>query len=135
MSRAILIVDHGSRRLEANRQLEALADRVRARAEGCIVQVAHMDVTSPSIAEGIDSCVAEGANEIVVHPFFLGPGSHSAHDIPRLVREAAGRHPGLRVRVTAPLGPHEKLVDIVLERVEETRAPDASEGRKSGKPE
>ena len=37
--------------------------------------------------------------------------------IPRLVSEAEKNHPGLRIRISAPLGIHEKLVDVVLERV------------------
>jgi len=134
-SQAILIVDHGSRRREANRLLEAVAEGVRARQPGCAVRVAHMEIASPTIAEGIAACVADGAEEIFVHPFFLGPGSHSTQDIPRLVREAAARHPGLQVRVTAPIGPHEKLIDIILERVEQARDANASSERESRKPE
>ncbi len=119
MTRAILLVDHGSRRPEANAQLEALAERVRARAGGRIVEFAHMELAPPDIGAGIDACVAGGAAEIVVHPYFLGPGRHTRDDIPRLVREAAARHPGVRVTVSEPLGLHEKLVDVVLERVDD----------------
>ena len=119
MKPAILRVDHGSRRPEANAQLVALAERIRARVGDRFVAVAHMELAEPSIAHGIGSCVAAGANEIVVHPFFLGPGSHTTHDIPRLVADAAALHPGVRARVGPPLGLDEKLVDLVLERIEE----------------
>ncbi|MCZ6463324.1 MAG: cobalamin biosynthesis protein CbiX [Proteobacteria bacterium] len=121
MRRAILIVDHGSRRSEANALLDAVAERVRARAPEVAVHVAHMELAAPSIAEGLDACKADGAGEVVVHPFFLGPGNHTSEDIPRLVEEAAAQHPDLVVRISAPLGPHEKLIDILLERVNETR--------------
>ena len=115
MKRAILLVDHGSRREEANAQLEALAERVPER----IVRAAHMEIAAPDIAAGIDACVAAGADEIAVVPCFLWPGAHIQEDVPRLVREAAARHPGLRVRVGEPLGLHPKLVDVVLERAGE----------------
>lgn len=117
MSRAILLVDHGSRRPEANAQLEALAERVRARAPERRVHVAHMDVVPPSIAEGIDACVSDGARDIVVHPYFLGPGEHTRSDIPRLVEQAAARHPGVRVRVSEPLGLDDRLVELILDRI------------------
>jgi len=55
----------------------------------------------------------------VVHPYFLAPGNHSAVDVPVLARRAAERHPGVTVRVTPPLGLHEKIVDVVLERLGE----------------
>jgi sirohydrochlorin ferrochelatase len=118
LSRAILLVDHGSRRKEANAVLEAVAERVRQRSPGCIVEVAHMDLATPDIAQGILACVRGGASEIVVHPYFLGPGVHTQRDIPLAVESAAARHPGLRVVISEPLGVHEKLVDVVLERVE-----------------
>jgi sirohydrochlorin ferrochelatase len=81
------------------------------------VELAHLELAEPSIAQAIDTCAAGGAEEIVVHPFFLAPGQHTRVDIPRWVEEAARRHPGLRVRVSEPLGLHEKLVDVVLERI------------------
>jgi sirohydrochlorin ferrochelatase len=117
---AILLVDHGSRHREANLQLEWLAERVRERVPGRIVEIAHLELAAPDLSAGIDACVAAGAREIVVHPFFLTPGRHLTRDIPERVREAADRHEGLRVRISPPLGLHEKLVDVVLERVEST---------------
>jgi sirohydrochlorin ferrochelatase len=79
-----------------------------------------MELAPPGIAEGIAACVADGAREIVVHPYLLAPGRHSQHDIPTAVTAAAAGHPGVRIRVSAPLGIHEKIVDVVLERVKES---------------
>jgi len=118
VSGAILLVDHGSRRKEANAQLEALAERVRARRPSCIVRTAHLELAAPDIAAGLESCVAAGARDIVVHPYFLGPGRHTTKDIPRVVREACRNLPGVRVRVSEPLGIDDKLVELVLERVD-----------------
>jgi sirohydrochlorin ferrochelatase len=115
--RAILLVDHGSRSSAANRVIAALARKLRRRLPGAIVEFAHMEVAPPTIAEAVDACVAAGAREIVVHPYFLGPGLHSSRDVPALTRAAARRHRGVRVRVTAPLGGHDLLVEIVLDRV------------------
>ena len=55
---------------------------------------------------------------MVVCPYFLGPGRHTSRDIPRLVEEARAAHPELRVRVAAPLGFDERLVDLVLARAD-----------------
>jgi len=116
MKPAIVLVDHGSRRAEANRTLEEMAALVRAAAPGRVVRAAHMELAAPSVAEAVDACVAEGAREVVVVPYFLAPGRHSTCDIPRLAREAAARHPGVAVRVAEPLGAHPKLAELVLER-------------------
>jgi sirohydrochlorin ferrochelatase len=115
---AILLVDHGSRRPEANAQLEALARAIRAREPERCVAIAHMDLAEPSIAAGLAACADAGATEVIVHPYFLGPGNHTTQDIPRLVEEACRRHSELNVRISAPLGLHERIVDVVLERIE-----------------
>ena len=107
---AILLVDHGSRRAAANEQLEEIAGLVRAREPGRIVHVAHMELAPPTIADGVAACVADGARDVVVHPYLLGPGRHSQEDIPALAEEAARDHPGV--------GVHESLVDVILDRVD-----------------
>jgi sirohydrochlorin ferrochelatase len=123
MSVAILLVDHGSRRHEANAALDAMAALVRARAaEGTRVMTAHMELCAPSIAEAIGQLAAEGITELVVHPYFLGEGRHVTEDIPALVAAASAPFPSLSVRITKPLGLHALLAELVLVRVSECLA-------------
>ena len=117
MRRAVLLVDHGSRRSEANVVLEELAARLSARLSDRIIAFAHMELAEPTVGQAVAACVAKGATEIVVHPYFLVPGSHSTADIPRLARAALTGHPHVTLRITPPLGLHEKIVEVVLERV------------------
>jgi len=115
--RVYLLVDHGSRRAEANAQVELAAEALRRRVDAP-VRVAHLEIAPPDLGTGIDDCVKAGAEEIVVLPYFLGPGRHSQRDIPAQTRDAAARHPGVEIRIADPLGPHEKLVEVLLERAE-----------------
>ena len=118
--RAILLVDHGSRVLAANAQLEEVARLVeRTAGDGTLVRAAHMELAAPSIPDAIDALVGEGATEIVVVPYFLAPGRHATEDVPRIAHEAAAKHPRLRVRVGEPLGVHELLAKLVLVRAAE----------------
>jgi len=121
MKQAIVIVDHGSRRAEANAALEEVALLIRRARPDAIVRVAHMDLVPPTIADAFDACVAEGAGEVIVHPYFVSPGNHSMQDIPRIVREAASRHPGVAARITEPLGVHPNIAEVILERVRDAR--------------
>lgn len=114
--RAILLVDHGSRRSAANESLERVAELVRERAPELIVCAAHMELAPPDIAEGFARCVAQGAREVVVQPFMLSAGRHATEDIPRLAASAAGDHPGVTWKVAAPLGVHALLAELVLVR-------------------
>jgi sirohydrochlorin ferrochelatase len=113
----VIIVDHGSRRAEANESLETL---VRESADSLpypIVEPAHMELAEPSIATAFDRCVAAGATTVVIAPYFLGPGSHWDRDIPALAEAAAAGHPGVHWLVAAPLGPDPELLAIVDRRV------------------
>lgn len=115
--RAILIVDHGSRLDEANELVVRVADRIRERLPGLHVEHAHMEIAEPTFFDGVAACVAAGATEIVVHPYFLGDGRHTRETIPELASEAEQRHAGVTIRVSAHLGLHDKLVEVVLERI------------------
>ena len=115
--KAILLIDHGSMRPEANQMLECVAALVQAMAgPGVVVRHAHMELAEPSIAQGFEACVAAGAREVVAFPYMLSPGKHSVRDIPRLVGEAAARSPQVGFRVTPAFGVHEKLAELILIR-------------------
>jgi sirohydrochlorin ferrochelatase len=115
--RAILLIDHGSVRIEANEMLVDMAELVqRIVGDGAIVKYAHMELAAPSIAEGFAECVRAGAAEVIAFPYMLSPGKHSTRDIPRMVAEAAAPFPGVIYSVTAAFGLHEKLAEVVLER-------------------
>lgn len=115
--RAYLVVDHGSRRAESNARLSEVAALVQERTDAP-VELAHMELAPPSIAEGFAACVRRGATEVIVMPYFLGPGRHVQEDIPQLVKEAASAHPGVRFRVGGALGPHALLADLLLLRAD-----------------
>ncbi len=122
MKQGILIVDHGSRRPEANEALAEVALLVKRAIPGAIVHIAHMELAPPTLAHAFDACVAEGAREVVIHPYFLSPGNHTTHDIPRIAREAARRHPGVVARIADPLGVHPKIAEVILERIRAAKA-------------
>ena len=127
MKRALLLIDHGSRREEANAVLVQVAEVIRHQSEFPIVHYAHLEIAEPTIAQGFDACVADGAQEVIVHPYFLAPGAHYSEDIPRLVAEAAAKHPGVRWTITEPLGLHHKLCEVVLERVAVAMTPGSAQ--------
>lgn len=118
---AILLVDHGSKREAANRMLEEVAGLVRAQYPEVLVEVAHMELAEPTVAQGVAALAARGAKRIVIHPYFLGPGRHATEDIPALAREAAAAHPGVSIEMTEPLGLHPGLAEIIMDRVSQAR--------------
>lgn len=114
----LILVDHGSRRGESNELLLDVVRQFAATTGFPIVEPAHMELAEPSIATAFARCAERGARTIVVFPYFLLPGRHWNQDIPRLAAEAARHHPGVRYLVTAPLGLHPLISDIISQRIE-----------------
>ena len=116
--KAILLIDHGSVKAEANHMLECMGALVQQLAgDETLVRIAHMELAEPSVAVGFAACVEAGATEVVAFPYMLSPGKHSTRDIPRMVGEVAARFPGVRYSVTPAFGVNERLAEAVLERV------------------
>ena len=104
--------------------VESVAAGLRTREPDWIVRVAHLEIEAPDVRAGIEACVEDGARELIVHPYFIAPGMHTTRDLEALVEEARARHPGVPMRVTAPLGFDERIVDIVHHRVTASRSGD-----------
>ena len=116
--KAILLIDHGSVKTEANHMLECMGALVQQLAgDETIVRIAHMELAEPGVGEGFAACVEAGATEVVAFPYMLSPGKHSTRDIPRMVSEVAARFPGVHYTVTPAFGVNERLAEAVLERV------------------
>ncbi|WP_442481495.1 CbiX/SirB N-terminal domain-containing protein [Aeoliella sp. SH292] len=113
----VIVVDHGSRRGESNDLLLAVAEMFRDGSGIDIVEPAHMELAKPTIADAFAKCVERGARTVVVFPYFLSPGRHWSEDIPRLAAEAAANHPGVSHLVTAPLGLHSLIGQVMAERI------------------
>ena len=120
MQTGIIIVDHGSRRAESNQMLEEVAALFGQRFAALydIVEPAHMELCEPSIATAFARCVERGAQQVIVAPFFLGPGKHWTGDIPRLTAEAAAKHAGTTYHVTMPLGIDDLILELLNKRVQ-----------------
>jgi sirohydrochlorin ferrochelatase len=115
----IILVDHGSRVAAANAEFERLVRDFATRSELGVVEPAHMELAPPTIADAFERAVAAGADEILVHPFFLAMGRHASEDVPAQCAAAAAQWPHVRWWLTAPLGSSPLIFDAITERVEE----------------
>jgi sirohydrochlorin ferrochelatase len=123
---ALLLIAHGSRRAEANADLEHLAQALRDRGEFAIVQPSYLELCEPRIVAGGDLCVSAGARLVILLPYFLSAGRHVVEDLTAARDELARRHAGVSFILAEPLGRHAKLADIVAERAREAINPASS---------
>jgi len=119
MKTAILLMAHGSRIPEANDAVHAIAAMVKEMTGCGIVEVSFREQHLPNIQQGIDACVAQGAERVLLLPYFLFVGAHVREDLPAEMAEAKKRYPGVEFAMGKHLGVHRKLAEIVIERIGE----------------
>jgi sirohydrochlorin ferrochelatase len=113
----ILLIAHGSRQPEANRDLHDLAARLRNRGPHAIVEASFLELAPPEILEAGTACVARGADRVLMIPYFLSAGVHLQRDLTAARDELVARFPNVRFELAPPLGPHRLLDEIVIERI------------------
>jgi len=115
-ARALLVVAHGSRRAQSNDEVRELTALLRERAADEYGQVscAFLELAEPSIPDGIEQCIAAGAREVVVLPYFLSAGRHVAKDIPADVAGKQAEHPDVAITIAPYLGAAAGIVELML---------------------
>jgi sirohydrochlorin ferrochelatase len=118
---ALLLIAHGSRRAEANADLEFVAAELRARGRYGIVRVSYLELAEPGIEAGGIQCVEAGATDVILLPYFLSPGVHVVEDLTEARDKLRGRFPRVRFVLAEPLGRHPLLIDVLEQRADEAR--------------
>jgi sirohydrochlorin ferrochelatase len=120
---AVLYVCHGSRIAKACEEAIAFVERCKATIDVPIQEICFIELAEPDIATGIDVCVQKGATRIVVIPILLLAAGHAKHDIPEEMAKAKQRYPHIDMVIGEPFGVHEKMIQIVTERIAEQSVP------------
>ncbi|GFO59254.1 sirohydrochlorin cobaltochelatase [Geomonas silvestris] len=120
MKTAILLMAHGSRIAEANDAVREIAQRVKRLTLFDIVEVSYREQHLPNIQQGVDACVAQGAQRILLVPYFLYLGAHVLEDLPEELEQARQRYPDVEMVLGKHLGVHNKLAEVVVERIAES---------------
>lgn len=113
---ALLLIAHGSRRVEANADLDHIAEHIRIRGRYPIVGTAYLELAEPGIDAAASACVEAGATDVILLPYFLSPGVHVVEDLTAARDRLRERFPAIRFALAEPLGRHPRLVDVVEDR-------------------
>jgi sirohydrochlorin cobaltochelatase len=117
MTRALLIVGHGTRDVAGQDECARLVDRVRAARPELRTELGYLELCPPPIADTIEQLVADGVTDVTVVPLVLLAAGHAKGDVPAAVVRARGQYPHVTFRYGQPLGVHPDLVELSDVRV------------------
>lgn len=117
-SQAILLIAHGSRNPQANQDLVWLAEELRERGFP-LVEPSYLELAPPDILTGGRACVAKGATEVLMVPYFLAAGVHVREDLTEAQAALSQEFPQVAFKLAGHLGRHPSMVDLVVSRIRE----------------
>jgi len=114
--KALLLIAHGSRRKNSNDEVIALTEKLKATCSDQyhIFQPGFLEIATPSINTGIETCIKEGATSITVLPYFLNSGLHVIQDIPADVQHAQQKFPDIEIKVAPHIGASELMMSLLI---------------------
>ena len=112
----LLVIAHGSRRVESNLEIESLTKKIASfnTKEFDVIMPAFLEFTEPSIVEAIQKCSDIGAKKVTVLPYFLSAGVHITRDIPSEINKASEINPNLKIKIANYFGSRNEIAEILI---------------------
>lgn len=114
--KSLLLVAHGSRRAESNAEIAVVAKSLSDRVQGNYAQTgyAFLELAEPSIPDGIDALVKNGATEVTILPYFLSAGRHVHEDVPEIVNLKQKELSNVKLHIAPYLGEAAEMIDVLV---------------------
>lgn len=111
-STTLLLVGHGSRNKEGNREIQHFATEWRTRNPTWRIEVCYIEHADVLLPEGMDRA-AKGARRVLVVPFILNAAGHVKMELPAALNAARTRHPGTEFLLTRHLGMGREILAVL----------------------
>ncbi len=116
MKEITLLIGHGSRDADGNQEFMNFVNEIRRTSPEQHFEACFLELATPTIPEGIDACVQQGADRIVVVPVILLAASHVKLEIPECLDAARKKYPNVEIVYGRNIGLHEHMIELLLTR-------------------
>lgn len=113
----LLLLGHGTRDKDGRQTFLDFAEAFQASDRSRPVIPCFLELTEPSIQEGVDRCVEMGYHEITALPVLLFAARHNKFDVTNELDKAKSRHPELTFHYGRHFGVSPKLLDLWRQRL------------------
>ncbi|MBM7614713.1 sirohydrochlorin chelatase [Alkaliphilus hydrothermalis] len=121
MKRGLFILAHGSQAKEADMILAELMEKLQKKMDKNFDELGwgSLQISKPSVDEGLEALAATGVTEIVIVPMFIFKGNHVKYDIPEVLEGIKGKYPNISFTMGKHIGADDRIVDILQSRAVE----------------
>ncbi len=113
----LLLIGHGSRDPEGRQAFLELAQVYQSLTPHRPVIPCFLELAQPSIAQGVEQCLAQGWQEIVALPLLLFGARHNKFDVTAELDRLQALHPQLRIHYGGPLGIRIEILQLLRDRL------------------
>ncbi len=124
MTTGVVLFSHGSLLCGSEQALIEHSARLREFGVADIVEPGFLNYNNPTFPVGVARAIEQGADTIVVAPYFLAPGKFVTYDLPKAIAAAQGLYPTVRFIVADPLGFDERLANAVVQSAQNASSRD-----------
>ncbi|MDX2243370.1 MAG: sirohydrochlorin chelatase [Leptolyngbyaceae cyanobacterium bins.302] len=126
IQRPLLLVGHGSRDADGRQSLLDFAAAYQALDSSRPVIPCFLELTQPSIQDGVDQCVEMGYTELSALPVLLFAARHNKFDVTNELDRAKQRHPQIQFHYGRHFGITPGIIDLWRSRLAEIDRPEAN---------
>jgi len=104
---------HGARDPEWARPFEAIRERVRTQRPEWRIELAYLEMMSPTLEDAVGKLIADGAPCVSVFPLFMAQGGHLKQDLPRILDDIRARHARIPIALEKPIGEVPEILEAI----------------------
>ena len=112
----LVVFAHGSSEQEANEAVKKVAEKTAVLCGLELWSQAFLDPIQPNLGTAVGILSRQGAQKIVIVPYFLTMGVHIQKDLPNIIEEISKVYPSIQIVCAPSLDGDPFLVDILVRR-------------------
>ncbi len=124
LQRPLLMVGHGTRDVDGRQRFLEFVDAYQSLDSSRPVVPCFLELTEPSIQQGIDWCVEQGYTDLSVLPVLLFAARHNKFDVTNELDRARQRHPQLKFHYGRHFGITPGILDLWRSRLAQLDTPE-----------
>lgn len=117
--KALILIAHGSRRAESNKEFVGLVESVRQLLvpEYDFVEASFLECVEPHLEAAIEKAVSRRATSISILPYFLNTGKHVAKDIPDIIERQRDHYHACSIQLLPYIGRFSGMAELIARQI------------------